>query len=134
MTYSTTTVNATLSKKQLYKHQNQINKVPTISKSDDIGFFSNYFCTSFFNVFNLLSCYHDGRILILIQISQKEKLFQSHKKLRAIWGSLTLHHHSFPLSKKTFLFPSFWPSREYKWHLFEKNFLICFSPLSPQVE
>ena len=29
-------INATLSKNQLYKHKNQINKVPTISKQDDI--------------------------------------------------------------------------------------------------
>ena len=70
----------------------------------------------------------------IIQISQKEKLLKSHKKLRAIWGNLTLYHPSLLLSKKTFLFPSFWLSREYKWHLFEKNFLICFRPLSPQAE
>ena len=57
-------INATLSKNQLYKHQNQINKVPTISKEDDIEFFSDYFCTSFFNVCNLLSCYHNSRTLI----------------------------------------------------------------------
>ena len=57
----------------------------------------------------------------IIQISQKEKLFQSHKKLRAIWGNLTLYHPSLPLSKKTFLFPSSWPSREYTWHLIEKK-------------
>ena len=49
-------------------------------------------------------------------------------------GNLTLYHPSLLISKKVFLFPSFWPSRECKWHLFEKNFLICFSPLSPQAE
>ena len=66
----------------------------------------------------------------IIQISQKEKLFQSHKKLRAIWGNLTLYHPSLPLSKKTFLFPSFWPSREYTWHLFEKKLSDLFqSPI-----
>ena len=70
----------------------------------------------------------------IIQISQKKKLFQSHKKLRVIWGNLTLYDPFLPLSKKTFLFPSFWPSRECTWHLFEKNFHICFSPLSPQAE
>ena len=70
----------------------------------------------------------------IIQISQKEKFFSLIKKLRAIWGNVTLYHLSLPLSKKTFLFPSFWPNREYTWHLFEKNFLICFSLLSPQAE
>ena len=41
-------INATLSKNQLYKHKNQINKVPTISKQDDIEIFSKYFYTSFY--------------------------------------------------------------------------------------
>ena len=40
-------INATLSKNQLYK-LNQVNKVPTINKQDDIKFFSEYFCTSFY--------------------------------------------------------------------------------------
>ena len=63
--------------------------------------------------------------------SQNEKSFQSHKKLRAIWGNLTLHHPSLPLSKKTFLFPSFWPSREYTWHLFEKKLSnLFYSPIT----
>ena len=62
----------------------------------------------------------------IIEISQKEKLFKFHKKLSAIWGNLTLYHPSMPLSKKNFLFPSVWPSREYIWHL--------GSPLSPQEE
>ena len=43
----------------------------------------------------------------IIQISEKEKLFRSHKKIRAIWGNLTLYHSSLPLSVKTFLFSSF---------------------------
>ena len=42
-------------------------------------FFSNYFCTSFFNVCNLLSCYHNGRILICryqgVMLGKKVKLF-----------------------------------------------------------
>ena len=41
-------INATLSKNQLYKHKNQINKVPTISKQDDIELFSKYICASFY--------------------------------------------------------------------------------------
>ena len=41
-------INATLSKNQLYKLKNQINKVPTIIKQDDIEFFSKYFFTSFY--------------------------------------------------------------------------------------
>ena len=62
----------------------------------------------------------------IIQISQKEKFFSLIKKLRAIWGNVTLYHLSLPLSKKTFLFPSFWPSREYQWHLFEKKLSDLF--------
>ena len=59
-------INATLSKNQMYKLKNQINKVPTISKQDDIEFFSKYFCTSFSwcHVYNVLSCYHNRRIFI----------------------------------------------------------------------
>ena len=41
-------INAALSKNQLYKHKNQINKVPTVSKQDDIELFSKYFCTLFY--------------------------------------------------------------------------------------
>ena len=41
-------INATLSKNQLYKHKNQINKVPTISKQDDVELFSKYIYTSFY--------------------------------------------------------------------------------------
>ena len=65
----------------------------------------------------------------MIQISPKEKPFQSHKKLSAIWVNLTLHHHSLPLPKKTFqrlskdfsFFPSVWPSSQYPWYLISKN-------------
>ena len=46
----------------------------------------------------------------IIQISQKDKLFYSHKKLSTIWGNLTLYLPSVPLLKKTFLFPSVWLS------------------------
>ena len=52
-----------LSKNQLYKLR-QINKAPTIIKQDDMEFFPKCFCTSFTNVCNLLSCYHNSRILI----------------------------------------------------------------------
>ena len=41
-------INATLSQNQLYKHKNQIIKVPTISEQEDIEFFSKYFCKSFY--------------------------------------------------------------------------------------
>ena len=41
-------INATLSKNQLYKHKKQINKVPTISKQDDMGLFHKYICTPFY--------------------------------------------------------------------------------------
>ena len=41
-------INATLSKNQLYKLKNQINKVPTIIKEDNTEFFSKYFSTSFY--------------------------------------------------------------------------------------
>ena len=37
-----------LSKNQRSKHKNQTNKVPTISKQDDIELFSKYICTSFY--------------------------------------------------------------------------------------
>ena len=43
-------INATPPRNQLYKHKNQINqinKVPTINKQDDIEFFSKYFRTLF---------------------------------------------------------------------------------------
>ena len=64
----------------------------------------------------------------IIQISQKEKLFQSH-----IWGNLILHHPSLPLLKKT-SFLQFVQLENVHGHLFEKTLLICFSPLSPQAE
>ena len=35
-------INASLSKYQMYKPKDQINKVPTISQQDDIEFFSKY--------------------------------------------------------------------------------------------
>ena len=56
-------INATLSKNQLYKHKNQVNKVPTTSKQDDIELFSNISARHFTNVYNF-SCYHNGRIMI----------------------------------------------------------------------
>ena len=73
-------INASLSKNQLYKLKNQINKVPAIIKQDDIEFFSKYFCTRHFtNVCNLLSCYHNGRIVICryqgVTLRNNNKLF-----------------------------------------------------------
>ena len=41
-------INATLSKNQLYKLKNQINKVPIIIKEDNMEFFSKYFSSSFY--------------------------------------------------------------------------------------
>ena len=41
-------INAILSKYQLFKHKNQINKVSTISKQYDIYLFSKYICTLFY--------------------------------------------------------------------------------------
>ena len=52
-----------LSKNQLYKHKNQINKVPNISTLHS-AFFPNISARHFTNVYNLLSCYHNGRIVI----------------------------------------------------------------------
>ena len=54
-------------------------------------------------------------------------------KLRAIWGNLTLHHSCLPLPKKTSFF-QFGKVENIHGPLFEKIFLVCFSPLSPQVE
>ena len=69
-----------LPKNQLYKHKNQINKVPTICKQDDIELFSKYICTRHFtNVDNLLSCYHNGRTVICryqgVTLRNNNKLF-----------------------------------------------------------
>ena len=55
-------IDAILSKNQLYKDMNQINKVPTISKQENS--FPNISACHFTNVCNLLSCYHNGRIVI----------------------------------------------------------------------
>ena len=49
-------------------------------------------------------------------------------KLRDIWGNLTLYHPFLPLSKETFLFSLFWPSRKYIWHLFEKKLWFVLVP------
>ena len=54
--------NATLSKNQLYKHKNQINKVPTISKQDDIELFLQRYLhvilqsTIYFRVIIMVDC------------------------------------------------------------------------------
>ena len=67
-------------------------------------------------------------------------LFKFHKrknlvslKLSSTWGSVTLHHSCLFLPKKTF-FLQFGQVENIHGHLFEKIFLICFSPLSPQAE
>ena len=67
-------------------------------------------------------------------------LFKFHKrrilvswKLSAIWGNLTLHHSCLPLPKKT-SFLQFGQVENILGHLFDKIFLVCFSPLSPQAE
>ena len=52
-------INATLYKNQIYKHKNQINKHPTISKYDNKILFQ-----LFLHVCHLISCYHNGGILI----------------------------------------------------------------------
>ena len=59
-------------------------------------------------------------------LKTKGETFLVSQKLRAIWGNLTLYHPSLPLSKKTFLFPSFWPGKKYTWHLFEKKLSDLF--------
>ena len=47
-------INATLSKNQLYKLKNQINKVPIIIKQNDIEFFSKYFYASFYQCLHMV--------------------------------------------------------------------------------
>ena len=54
-------------------------------------------------------------------------------KLSAIWGNLSLHHSCLPLPKKT-SFLQFGQVESIHGHLFEKIFLVCISPLSPQTE
>ena len=55
-------INATLSKNQLYKHKNQINKVPTMSKQDDIELIYTYLhaillmSTIYFRVIMMVDC------------------------------------------------------------------------------
>ena len=68
----------------------------------------------------------------IIQLSQKQKHFQSHKRLCTIWTNLTLHHPSLPLPKRPSSFLQFGQVENIYEHLFEKIFLICFRPLSPQ--
>ena len=47
-------INDTLSKNQMYNLKNQINKVPTISKQDEIELFSKYFSRHFTNVMSAI--------------------------------------------------------------------------------
>ena len=67
-------------------------------------------------------------------------LFKFHKrrnlvslKLSAIWGNLSLRHSCLPLPKKT-SFLQFGQVESMHGYLFEKIFLVCISPLSPQAE
>ena len=54
-------------------------------------------------------------------------------KLSAIWCNLTFHHSCLPLPKKT-SFLQFGQVENIGRLLFEKIFLVFFSPLSPQAE
>ena len=58
----------------------------------------------------------------------KEETFSVSLKLSAIRENLTLHYSFLPLPKKTSHVENI------RGHLFEKLFLVCFSPLSPQAE
>ena len=58
-------INATLSKNQMYNLKNQINKVPTISKQDEIEFFPKYFSRHFTDVMS--SIYF--RVFIMVGFS-----------------------------------------------------------------
>ena len=65
-----------------------------------------------------VSCPQTAKEVVrLFKFHKKEKLLYSSKKLSTIWDNLTLYYSSLPLLKKTFLFPSVWPSTEYTWHL-----------------
>ena len=73
----------------------------------------------------------------IIQISQKEKLFQSHKKLSASWDNLTILPCIILLclfQKRPSSFLQFGQVETIHGHLSGKIFLICFSLLSPQAE
>ena len=63
----------------------------------------------------------------------KGEAFLVSLKLSAIWGNLALHHSCQPLPKKT-SFLQFDQVEYMRGHLFQKIFLVCFSPLSPQAE
>ena len=63
----------------------------------------------------------------------KGETFLVSLKLSTIWGHLILHHSCLPLPDKTSFF-QFGQVENIRGHLFEKIFLVCFSPLSPQAE
>ena len=63
----------------------------------------------------------------------KGETFLVSQKQSAIWGNLTLHHSCLPLPKNT-SFLQFGQVENIRGHLFDKIFLVCFSPLSPQAE
>ena len=63
----------------------------------------------------------------------KVETFLVSLKLKAIWGNLALNHSSLPLPLNT-SFVQFGQVENIRGHLFEKIFLVCFSPLSPQAE
>ena len=90
-------INATLSKNQLYKHQNQINKVPT-STSKTTEYFSNCFCTPF-----LMSAIY-FRVIIMVG-----SLFAD---TRGLCGGITLSFFtSFQLIFRTRLRANFYSSK-----------------------
>ena len=61
------------------------------------------------------------------------EIFLVSLKRSAIWGNLTLHNSCLSLLKIT-SFLQFGQVENIQGHLFEKNFLACFNPLSPQAE
>ena len=110
-------INATLSKNQLYKHKNQINKVPTKTTQSS---FPNISPRHFTNVYNLLSCYHNGRIVICryqeVTLRNKNKLcWEFFVNLSAVitamlWllASLKLNFYSSNFKKNKYNMSAFW--------------------------
>ena len=77
-------------------------------------------------------CLHSTQLYGVLK-NRKRRIFLVSLKLSAIWGNLTLHHSCLPLPKKT-SFLQLGQVENIHEHLFEKIFLICFIPLSPQAE
>ena len=85
-------------------------------------------------------CLHRNQLHGVLTVKEGVGLFKFHKrrnlvslKLSAIWSNLSLHHSCLLLPKKTFCI-QFDQVENIHGHLFEKIFLVCFSPLSPQAE